>query len=468
MMKTVATWRVVKSIPTWDILAPVGTSARVAAAARGWNNKTTCYQQKGGFLVARNGDGSRRFQSGLSADRLPSLKKLLQTEGRILRILETHSGLSGLVAEHAMGSGNGQTFDGMWSSSLTASLVRGMPDIEAVDTSSRLALVQETMAVTTKPMIYDGDTGGTPAIFKFTVRALEQLGVSAVIIEDKEGLKQNSLLANSNSLHQLCDIEIFCDKIRAGIQARRSSDFMIIARMESLIAGRPMAEAVTRAVACVDAGASAVMIHSRKKSADEVFEFMSRFRSMPGCQDTPIVVVPTSYNTTTEYELQAGGASICIYANQLLRAAYPSMMNTAESILGHSRAYEAEENLLSVQKIVNLVDHDGEMSALHNQIPESSSIAARQIPEHAARKIGQASTSPAFQLSAMHARHRPFGLQSIAGYVSTHGGAVTHDESRNHDEIEPSHLSSRVGVSGPASTPQNKDSKVEGTLPTLK
>ncbi|CAB9506807.1 Phosphoenolpyruvate phosphomutase [Seminavis robusta] len=304
---------------------------------------------------------TRSFASsnGLAGDRLPVLRTLLENrrEGDApLRILETHSGLSGLVAEHAVAS-NGQKFDGMWSSSLTASAVRGMPDIEVVDTSSRLALVQETLNVTTKPMLYDGDTGGLPEIFRFTVRTLEQMGVSAVIIEDKEGLKRNSLLENSSSLHQLCHIDDFCDKIEAGLQARRSNDFMIFARMESLIAGRPMEEALSRAMACVEAGASGVMIHSRKKSPAEVLQFMTQFRTIH--PDIPIVVVPTSYNKIHDQDLGQAGASICIYANQMLRAAIPAMMGVADSILSHSRSHEAEKDLMPVKAITNLINDEG-------------------------------------------------------------------------------------------------------------
>ncbi|CAB9503648.1 Phosphoenolpyruvate phosphomutase [Seminavis robusta] len=318
---------------------------------------------KPGTLKAMFPYSARPFASsstGLAGDRLPALRKLLESrqEGEgPLRILETHSGLSGLVAEHATGS-SGEKFDGMWSSSLTASAVRGLPDIEVVDTTSRLALVRETLNVTTKPMIYDGDTGGLPEIFRFTVRTLEQMGVSAVIIEDKEGLKRNSLLENSSSLHQLCHINDFCDKIEAGLQARRSNDFMIIARMESLIAGRPMEEALSRAMACVEAGASGIMIHSRQKSPAEVLQFMSQFRAIH--PDVPIVVVPTSYNQIHEEDLGHAGASICIYANQLLRAAYPSMMGVAETILTHSRSYEAEKDLMPIKAVVNFVNDEEE------------------------------------------------------------------------------------------------------------
>jgi len=308
----------------------------------------------------------RALSTGLPSDRLPALRKLL-AEGKKqntlpLRIIETHSGLTGLIAEHAKGEG-GQQYDGMWSSSLTASAACGMPDIEAVDTTSRLGIVKDTLNVTTKPMIYDGDTGGLPEIFKFTVRQLEQLGVSAVIIEDKEGLKQNSLLADSNALQNIIDIDEFCVKIKAGLEARRDPNFMIIARMESLIAGLPMETALSRAAACVDAGASGIMIHSRKKSPEEVVEFIAKFRASPGCEDVPVVVVPSSYNAIYESELREAGASICIYANHLLRASYPAMLDVAETILSSSRCAEATPKIMSIKEITNFITHDAKYEA---------------------------------------------------------------------------------------------------------
>jgi len=300
------------------------------------------------------------FQPGSRVSSLQTLLRQRQASDQLVRIIETHSGITGLIAEHAAGK-RGETFDGMWSSSLTASSVRGMPDIEAVDTSSRLDIVRETMFTTTKPMIYDADTGGHPEIFKFTVRALEDLGVSAAIIEDKEGLKRNSLLDDEDSkgasVHQLCPIDDFCDRIRAGIAVRRNEDFMIIARMEALIAKRPMQEVLDRATASVQAGASGIMIHSREKTPAEVVDFMDKFRCI--YPDIPIVVVPSSYNTITEAELEKAGASICIYANHLFRSSYPAMMETAQLILNHSRAHEASrDKCMSIKAIMNLIDLD--------------------------------------------------------------------------------------------------------------
>lgn len=252
-------------------------------------------------------------------------------------------------------------FDGFWSSSLTAATAKGKPDIEVVDTHQRLELVQETLSVATKPMIYDADTGGLPEIFRYTVRALEDLGVSAAIIEDKSGLKQNSLFGTDRK-QDLDDIPSFCKKIQAGQESKRYEDFMIIARLEALIAGHGEEEALKRASAYVEAGADGIMIHSKEKSPDEVLSFLQKFRA-DICSTTPVVAVPTTYNVLSEEDLQDAGANIIIHANQLLRAAYPSMVSTAESILKHGRSKEADANLLSVKEILTMIDETPQSGA---------------------------------------------------------------------------------------------------------
>jgi len=233
---------------------------------------------------------------------------------------------------------------------------------------------------------------GLPEIFKFTVRSLEHLGVSAVIIEDKEGLKQNSLLENSDHLHKLADVETFCEKISAGIAARRNPDFMIIARMESLVAGRSVDEALYRANASVDAGASGVMIHSRKKDAKEIMEFIAKFRCFH--KNIPVVVVPSSYNTVTEFELGQAGASIVIYANQLLRSAYPSMMNVASSLLDHSRAFEAEKYLLPIKEITSLIQHDGTVKKKTDTAHVSKKATRAPFSKSLSRNVGNGLLKP--------------------------------------------------------------------------
>ena len=291
-------------------------------------------------------------------DRMVSLRAMLDDPAfdRPVRVLETHNGLTGLIAEHVEAPGpDGQTrtFDAMWSSSLTASTSKGMPDIETVTTSERIELVRDTLACTTKPLIYDGDTGGHPAIFRFTVEKLEQAGVSACIIEDKTGLKQNSLFG-TDAKQELEDIDEYCEKIRAGVDARINDEFMIIARMESLIAGWGEEEALMRAQKSIEAGADAIMIHSKEKSPEEVLSFLAAYNKLE--TKVPVVTVPTTYNEITEEELYAAGSTIVIYANHMLRAAYPAMTAVAESILTHSRSQEADSTLLPVKTIINMID----------------------------------------------------------------------------------------------------------------
>ncbi len=278
------------------------------------------------------------------------LKRLMQAKSTI-RIMEAHNALSGLIIENIK-TDNGIEFDGIWSSSLTDSTSKGKPDIEAVDLSSRLNTINEIFEVTTKPMIYDADTGGIPEHFAFTVRSLERTGVSAVIIEDKVGLKKNSLFGNE--VPQLQDsIENFCHKIATGKKAQITKDFMIIARIESLILEKSMNDATSRAEAYIQSGADGIMIHSRKNSADEVISFCKDLRK--NHPSIPIVAVPTSYNKITVKELSCAGVNIVIYANHMLRAAYPGMINTARSILEHDRSFEAEKNLLSINEILHLI-----------------------------------------------------------------------------------------------------------------
>ena len=241
----------------------------------------------------------------------------------------------------------------MWISSLCDSTAKGKPDIELVDMSSRIRTIDDVMDVTTKPIILDGDTGGLVEHFVYNVRTLERMGVSAVIIEDKTGLKKNSLFGTE--VEQTQDsIENFCEKIRAGKRALRTEEFMIIARIESLILERGMEDALNRARAYVAAGADGIMIHSRKKSPDEILEFCHLFRQEDA--KTPIVVVPTSFNSITEEELSAAGVNIVIYANQLTRSAFPAMQSTAVEILKNHRALEVDSRLMPFKDIIRLID----------------------------------------------------------------------------------------------------------------
>lgn len=281
------------------------------------------------------------------------LRRLISAKP-FLRFIEAHNGLTALIVEN-IGVDVKQArreFDGMWGSSLTESTAKGKPDIEAVDVTARMQTLNDIMEVTTKPLIYDADTGGQIEHFKFTVRTLERLGVSAAIIEDKIGLKKNSLFGNEVAQNQ-DSIEGFCTKIRAGKAAQVTDDFMIIARLESLILEVGMEDAITRAKAYIQAGADGIMIHSRKKDPDEIFEFCNRFKSFEF--RVPLIAVPSSYNSVTEQELAERGVNIVIYANHLLRSAYPAMVKTAESILKNGRSLEADSELMSIKDILELI-----------------------------------------------------------------------------------------------------------------
>lgn len=273
----------------------------------------------------------------------------------IVKAMEAHSGLTGLIVEKTVVEHDGRLdqFDAMWISSLCDSTAKGKPDIELVDMTSRFRTIDDITEVTTKPIIFDGDTGGLTEHFVYTVRSLEKMGVSAVIIEDKKGLKKNSLFGTEVKQTQ-ATIEEMSAKIAAGKKAQLTDDFMIIARIESLILEQGMEDALARAHAFVAAGADGIMIHSRKKEPDEILEFCDKFRA--DNKETPIVVVPSSFNVITEEELAAHGVNIVIYANQLTRAAFPAMQKTAEDILRYHRAKEVDDRLMKIKDIITLID----------------------------------------------------------------------------------------------------------------
>jgi phosphoenolpyruvate phosphomutase / 2-hydroxyethylphosphonate cytidylyltransferase len=292
---------------------------------------------------------------GVTPDiRRKSLKRMLAAKP-ILKFLDIHNALSGLIIENIKVTTDDKKideFDGMWASSLTDSTSKGKPDTEAVDVSARMSTLNEVLEVTTKPIIYDADTGGQTEHFKFTVKTLERLGISAAIIEDKTGLKKNSLFGTDVAQTQ-DSIENFCEKIKAGKSVLATDEFMIIARIESLILDKGMNDAINRAKAYLNAGADSIMIHSRKKSPDEIFEFCNLYSQIENKK--PLVVVPSSFNSVTEEELLAKGVSIVIYANHLLRSAYPSMVNTAKSILSNHRSLECDDTLMPIKDILELI-----------------------------------------------------------------------------------------------------------------
>lgn len=285
--------------------------------------------------------------------RLKTLRRLINAKP-IVRILEAHDGLCGLIIENLeiQKGDKREVFDGMWSSSLTDSTSKGKLDIEAVDLTTRLQDLNNILECTTKPIIFDGDTGGKIEHFTFTVRTLERHGISAIIIEDKVGLKKNSLFG-TDAIQTQDTIEGFCAKIKAGKEAQVTQDFMIIARIESLIAGKPMSDALERAYAYVEAGADGIMIHSKNKSGEDIKEFCLTFRQRYA--HVPIVVVPTTYDHIHESELRKWGVNVVIYANHMLRAAYPAMMRVACTILENGRAQEVRDLCMPIKEILELI-----------------------------------------------------------------------------------------------------------------
>jgi phosphoenolpyruvate phosphomutase len=281
------------------------------------------------------------------------LRRLIQAKP-LVRLLEAHNGLTGLIVDN-IGIDEPSArreFDGIWASSLTESTAKGKPDIEAVDVTARTQTLHDILEVTSKPIVYDADTGGKPEHLQFTIRTLERLGISAAVIEDKIGLKKNSLFGND--VPQIQDsIESFCAKIRAGKKAQVTDDFMVVARIESLILEQGIADAVSRAEAYIGAGADGILIHSKQKKPDEIFEFCRHYAAFD--RRVPLFVVPSTYNRVTESELIEQGVSVVIYANQLLRAAYPAMVETAKSILTHARSAEADDQLMSITEILDLI-----------------------------------------------------------------------------------------------------------------
>ena len=302
-------------------------------------------------------DARTRSDLAMPDIRRGRLKRMLDAKG-LVTVMEAHDGLTGLIVENTVvhQDGGAHQFDAMWISSLCDSTAKGKPDIELVDMTSRFRTIEDITEVTTKPIIFDGDTGGKTEHFVYTVRSLERLGVSMVIIEDKTGLKKNSLFG-TEVVQTQDTIENFSAKIRAGKKAQRTKEFMICARIESLILEQGMEDALTRAFAFVEAGADAIMIHSRKKDPSEIQEFIEKFRAKD--TTTPIVLVPTSFNSVTEEEWKLRGANIIIYANQLMRAEVPAMQKAAEMILENHRAEECDAMLMPFKDIIRLIPAEG-------------------------------------------------------------------------------------------------------------
>jgi len=328
------------------------TRADVIKTLKKWNGKLIEIPYTKGISSTQLNDELKTIGTTPNT-RLKRLRRLINAKP-LVRILESHSGLTSLIAEnaHVIKKGQKIEFDGMWSSSLTDSTSRGKPDIEAVDITTRLHSLNDSLECSTKPFIYDGDTGGRIEHFVFTVRTLERLGISAIIIEDKIGLKKNSLFGTDVAQTQ-DSIEHFSQKIISGKKAQVTKDFMIIARVESLILGKSVDDAIERAVAYCKAGADGVMIHSKEKTGNDIKKFCKAFRRLN--KITPIVVVPSTYNHIKEKEFQNWGVNVVIYANHMLRSSYPAMNKVAIEILKNGRSSDVNEDCMSIKEILELI-----------------------------------------------------------------------------------------------------------------
>jgi len=289
-------------------------------------------------------DGTMSLKYTIPAkERVGLLKKLIEEKG-FVRLIEVHNGLSALIAQmcSVKKEENVIEYDGFWESSFTDSASKGIPDAEIVGYDSRLVTIDEILNVTSKPMIIDGDTGGSAAQFEYLVRKLGRLGVSGIIIEDKMFPKRNSLDKDAKQI--LEDPEVFSQKIQRGQEVKLGEDFFIIARIESLIAGRSLNDAVSRARQYIIAGADGIMIHSKKDTPNDILSFASEYEKI--CIELkrrPILVcVPTTYNLITDKELHDHGFNVIIHANQMLRAAHKSMKKVSEVMLRNDRGFEAE------------------------------------------------------------------------------------------------------------------------------
>ena len=319
-----------------------------------WNGQLVEVPYLGDSATAQNGlNKSRTFHNSTDLRR-GQLRRLLAAKSPV-RLMEAHNALSAAIVERAQAEDDGEfrEFDGLWASSLTESATKMRPDTESVDVSDRIGLLNQMLEVTTKPFIFDADTGGKVEHFEFTLKTLERLGVSAAIVEDKMGLKRNSLYGSSVKQEQMHPTE-FADKLKAGRLVLPSEDFMLIARIESLIVGESVDAALNRAMAYLDAGADGIMIHSSRADTVEIEKFASAYPSFSASR--PLVVVPTAFSHVTEDQLVDWGVDVVIYANHLLRAAYPAMVAAADKILRYRRAGDLEADLAPVSEILELVD----------------------------------------------------------------------------------------------------------------
>ena len=328
------------------------TRNKVIQTLKKWNGKLI--EPKYTDNISTSNIKDKIYEKGISPNlRLSKLKRLINSK-KIVRILESHSALTGLIIEKLSYSQNKKNFefDGMWSSSLTDSTLRAKPDNQSVDYASRISALSDMLDVTTKPIIFDADNGGRIEHIPFLVKSLERSGVSSMIIEDKVGLKKNSLFKNQKGVKQ-DTIKNFSKKISLIKKVKNSNDFLLAARIESFILGKKLDDALKRAVAYSKAGADLIMIHSKSESPDEIFNFSKIFSKNK--YSKPIIAVPSTYSKTHEKDLIKNGIKIIIYANQMMRSSYPAMLNTAKSILKYQRSYEIEKKIVSVKNMIELI-----------------------------------------------------------------------------------------------------------------
>ena len=339
----------------WKTGVQKKTRERVIKALKKWSGKLIepKYTKKISSTIIK----SKILEIGASPQNRVSRLKRLLTSKDIVRILESHNSLTGLIIENLKINKKkvNVEFDGMWSSSLTDSATKGKPDNSSVDFSSRISSLNDMMDVTTKPLVFDADNGGQLEHLPFLVRSLERSGASAIIMEDKIGLKKNSLFKNQSGTKQ-DKPEIFAKKIKQICKSRQSNDFLVIARIESFIVGKGLSDALKRAEIYSKAGADAILIHSKEKTPEEIFSFAKEFKKSKNF--IPLVSVPSTYSKVYEKDLIKNGFKLVIYANQLLRAAYPAMQNAAKTILEKSRAFEIDKKIIPIKEIINLIKND--------------------------------------------------------------------------------------------------------------
>lgn len=264
------------------------------------------------------------------------------SDGKIFTAMAAHNPLAAKLAEQA-------GFDGIWGSGFELSASYAVPDANILSAGTHLEMMRAIAAVVSVPLIADIDTGfGNAVNVSYVVPQYEAAGASAIVMEDKTFPKDTSL--RSDGRQELVRIEEFQGKVAAATDARRDKDFVVIARTEALIAGRGQAEAIKRALAYEEAGADAILIHSKQKTPDEILAFI---RAWTG--GVPLVLVPTAYPDLTEADIAAlGRVGVVIYGNHAVRAAVGAMQSVFAQIRKDGGIKHVDKMLPSVKEIIGL------------------------------------------------------------------------------------------------------------------